>query len=177
MGAVLLEPLGPVEVVHDVEAVVEDAVLDDAGDGRDAGVDHCEEEAQLGVALVAAADDGDPEPLAEGLQQADQQQRLGRVAGDQVVGAARAVRGEALGHAEKTLGDVEREIEQIDAKVPARSSNQPGSRSCCSASGRSSRRSRRSRQRPAPSEWRWRPSPRTWAARRGRPGAAGCAGR
>ena len=75
LGAVPSEPGGPLLVVDHVEAVLEHAVLDDARERRDAGVDGGEEEAQARL-VVAGAADRDPEPVAETLQETHEQSRL-----------------------------------------------------------------------------------------------------
>ncbi len=116
-GAVAAEPVAPLLVVEGVEAVLEDVVLDDAGDHRDAGVDHREEEAQVRVTVDAAGDDGAPEPLAECLQQADEEEGGGGVAGEAVVGVVGAELGEPLGDAEQALAEVDGQLDEVAGEV------------------------------------------------------------
>ena len=177
-GAVAAQPDGPVLAVDHVEAVLEDAVLDDAGDRGDARVDDREEEAQVGVVPIAAGDDGRPEPLPERLEQAHEQQRLGGVLGDRVVGVPGAER--RRGARPARAGARRR---RTAARAGRRRGRRPGSRTS-RGSGRGGRRPEGDRRagragsasRRAQSGRRWRRSPRRWAARRGRPGAGCCAG-
>ena len=112
LGAVAGEPGRPLLVVDPVEAVLEHAVLDDPRGHRHARVDRREEEAQVGVALAEVAEH-DPEPVANGLEQPDQEQRLRRLAGREVVGVARPLARQPLRHRQQPLGHVERELEHL----------------------------------------------------------------
>jgi hypothetical protein len=125
MGAVTLEPRGPLLVVDDLEPVLEDAIPHEPGHRGGDGVEDREEEAQVGVTVTTVGYHVGPEPVPEAAQKADQEALMRCVRGGGWVRAASPLPGQLPGEVQEWLGPDELGVEDVRGHL-ARDAGKPG---------------------------------------------------